>query len=173
MKTNGGSSRATDLIKLLQQMQSLYRRLLELVRAKVEAMRRADVHAMRDLNEEEASVVHRLRERDGLRRQLMDVVGAEVGLAKREGRSMAVAALASRMVESDRAELLAAADALKKTAMQTAWANRSARVATRDVLHHLQWVAASIRPRVEPPAGYSREGVTVSRSDTLLFDALG
>lgn len=173
MSANATSSTATSLTRLLDQLRALYERLLALIEEKMGAMRRADLHTLRALHEEEASLVHRLQEREGLRRQLMRLLGQELGWSDGAGRSATIPQLAEGVGGGQRDELMVAAADLREVVARTARANRVAAIATRDVLHHMQWVLPSIRPGGRQPAGYSAKGGTVDANGALLFETLG
>lgn len=170
---NKPATRVRDLVRLLDQMRSLYGQMFTLIDEKLAAMRRSDVEAMTHAGTKETVLADRLGEREGLRKQLMDAVGEEIGLASRSGRRLTVSQLANRLADRDKAALLAAADRLRREVAKVAQANRVAGVVAREVVSHLRWVFAAVRPCEEEPAGYSKSGVVVSRSAGPMFDAVG
>ena len=165
--------RLKDLLRVLDGMCELHERLGEAVRAKLDAIGRADVDAMQEASDREQALCSRLSEREGLRKQLMDLVGVEIGLGERDGRSLTVTELCARLERDSRDELKRSADALRKTVADVAQANRACEVSTRALLHHLHWVFASVRPKGDPPIGYSGAGRAVSDIGTQLVDTVG
>jgi len=146
---------------------------LILIQSKNDAMKRADIPAMRDLNDQEQTVVKQLQERDGFRRQLMDAIGEELGLPPRSARALSVSQLASRLPEPARTNLLDAAGKLRRAVSQVVQANCVAGAVSREILNHLKWVFASVRPAEEKPVGYSGQGVPVGPCDTRILETVG
>jgi|GEM_PF-1066997 len=173
MKRNKAGAKVRDLVRLLDQMRSLYAQMFAVIDEKLMAMRRSDVDAMAHAAAKERVLADRLSEREGFRKQLMDAVGDEIGLTGRSGRRLTVSQLANRLEDHHRAGLLAAADRLRKEVSKVAQANRVAGVVAREVVNHLQWVFAAVRPGEEEPSEYSKSGAVVSRSAGPLFDAVG
>lgn len=172
-KTNKTATRVRDLVRLLDQMRSLYGQMFTLIDEKLVAMRRSDVAVMTHASTKERVLADRLGEREGLRKQLMDAVGEEIGLASKSGRRMTVSQLASRLADQEKTALLAAADRLRQEVAKVAQANRVAGVVAREVVSHLRWIFAAVRPCEEEPAGYSMSGVVVSQCAGPMFDAVG
>jgi hypothetical protein len=136
-------------------------------------MKRADVSAMGALSQQERSLAGRLQERAGLRRQLMDAIGEEMGLSPRTARDMAVSQLASRLPEPPRDRLLRVARRLRDVMAQVAQANRVAGAVSREMLNHLTWVFSSVRPKCEKPDGYSGAGAAVGPREVRIFETVG
>ena len=165
--------RLKDLIKLMGGLQRLQERLLTLIRSKIDAMKRADAPAMRDLNDQERTVAKQLHERDGLRRQLMDAMGEEMGMPSGTARALSVSQLAARLPEPGRTTLLDAAGSLRKVMSRVAQVNRIAGAVSREILNHLKWVFASVRPAEGRPVGYSGDGAVVGSSQSRIFETVG
>ena len=173
MKPNAKSKHIGDLIRLLGQLRALYERLSEVVQRKLAAMKRADTAVMRRLTEEELTLADRLQERNGLRRQFMDLVGRQFDLPAGEARSLTLSQLSTRVPEPERTKLLDAAAALRAVMSRVAQLNRVAGIASREILSHLRSIAGAIRPRVDQPAGYTGKGGLVSPSSTTIFETMG
>ena len=162
-----------DLLRLLDGLQRLHGQLLTLIRSKIDAMRRAEISAMRELSEQEQTLARRLEEREGLRRQLMDAIGEQLGLPPRAARALSVSQLASRLPEGQRADLLDTAGKLREAVAKVAQANRVAGAISREILTHLKWVFASVRPADVRPVGYSGDGEAVGTLDARIFETVG
>ncbi|MCH7884169.1 MAG: flagellar protein FlgN [Planctomycetes bacterium] len=173
MKPNAKSKHIGDLIGLLGQLRTLYERLSEVVQCKLAAMKRADMAVMHRLTQEEHTLTDRLQERNGLRRQFMDLVGRQFDLPAGEARSLTLSQLSTRVPEPERTKLLDAGGALREVMSQVAQLNRVAGIASREILNHLRSVASAIRPRVDEPAGYTGKGGLVSPSGTAIFETVG
>ena len=61
------TTRVRDLVRLLDQMRSLYEQMFTVIDAKLSAMRRSDVAAMAHSGAQERVLSVRLGEREGLR----------------------------------------------------------------------------------------------------------
>ncbi len=173
MTTTVTAKRFRDLLRLFDALAELNERLFVLLGSKIDAMKRADLAAMRGCGEGERELVEQLQQREGLRRQLMDAIGEELGLSSRAARLLTVTQLASRISEPQRAALLKAADLVRKAVLKVAQANRVVGTVSREVLNHLKWVFASVRPRDEKPAGYAGDGVLVTSSGAAMFEMVG
>lgn len=173
MRTKEKSPCITELIRLLDALRLQQQQLLDCIESKLDAVRQADVPALQELHRKEAALVSRLRERDGLRRQLMDRIGCELGWPVGAGRGLHISKLASRVTEPERAQLLDAAKELRDVAFAVQRANRVVGTVSRELLNHLGSVFASVVPKDASPAGYSGDGAVVCRSDLRLFEAVG
>lgn len=165
--------RITDLLTLLAELAALHERLVGLIQQKIDAMRHADTSRMRQVNEEERALARRIDEREGLRRQLTDLIGEAVGLPPRAARGMSAAQLASRLPAAQREQVVGAAATLRAAVAQVARLNRVAGTISSEILNHLKWVGEAVRSKHEKMAGYAGDGAPVAPSGTRIFDAVG
>lgn len=163
----------TELVRLMDELTALHEQLLGAVCAKTEAMRRADMPAMRESGRQEQLLVERINERTGLRRQLMDMIGDQLGLPRKTARVITASQLAARLPESHRAALMAAAVRLKEAVAPVARANRMGSAIATRVVGHLKQVFASVTGAEGSAPAYSRTGGVAQRRDAMLFEALG
>lgn len=161
-----------ELVRLLDELSELHERLEVTIHEKLAAMRKADLHVMRDASGRQKAIMDRIGERVGLRRQLMDMIGAQIGLPKNTARVMTMSQLAARVGAAEGQRLKAAARRLADAMAPVAKANRSAGAMTARVIEHLDLVFASIRGDDEP-AGYNRRGGARGARDAMLFEAVG
>lgn len=173
MKQEIDPKRLRDLVTLLDGLHRSHEQLLALVRSKINAMRLADVSAMRDLAEQEQTLAKRVEQREGLRRQLMDKIGEQCGLSSQASRALSVSQIASRLCDPDRTALQQAAQKLRSIVTKLAQANRVAGAISREVLTHLEWVFASVRPAGGRALAYSGSGAPVAANDTRIFETVG
>ena len=166
-------SRFKDLLSLLDGLCALNRDLERAIVEKIEAMRRADMPAMEAAVGREKSIVERLHEREGLRKQLMDAMGMELGLRRGEGRRLTVSKLAEKLPDSSRLALWQTATALRRAVAGSAQANRVAASAVRTLLHHMQSVFAAIRPVGSAPLNYTQRGQMAPRGGTVIMETVG
>lgn len=166
-------TRLKDLIRLFAVLKDLHGQLASLVQLKIDAMKRSDLTLMAKFSEREQAIVRRLEEREGLRRQLMDSIGGELGLKPRAARAMTVTQLAASLPESSKSDLVASAKALRAVVASVARVNRVASEITRGIAGHLKWVFASVRPKDEGQSGYGAGGTATRTADLRIFEAVG
>ncbi len=167
------SKRVRDLQRLLEQLRALHEELFTLVDAKIAGMRRADVPALTECSAREIALIQRLTERESFRGQLMDAIGSEVGLPPRACRAMSVSQLAERLEGPQRDALQAAADQLRRVVMKVTQANRVCGAVSLELVHHLRWVMAAVRPRDEKPNGYAGNGTLVGSDRAAFLELVG
>ncbi len=172
MRTKTQNNRLRDLVTLLGDVDGLHRELLQAVRGKTEAMRRSDVPHIQACTEEERSLVIRIQEREGLRRQLMDVIGKDLGLSGRKARTMSASRLAQRLDEPYRTQITEVAATLKGTMTQLVRDNRVAGLIAREVLGHLRGIFSCIGASVRQPVGYAADGAVVSGTDQKIIETV-
>ena len=107
-------------MRLMAEMETAYLALAETVQAKITAMRRADRDGMRRQAEREQELVAQLSGREGLRRQLMDAIGKELGMSSTAARLMTATQLAARLPERSRAALQERVCGLREAAARVA-----------------------------------------------------
>jgi hypothetical protein len=151
----------------------LYEGLLSVLQTKLEAMQRADLHAMRELSLQEHALVRQIQEREGMRRQLMDRMGEAQELPTRTAGTMTISKLASRLPVLHREALMGEADSLRRCVGRVAQINRVVDAASREVLHHLQWVMASVGPADEKSLGYGNHGSGVPPTGSRILEVIG
>ncbi len=173
MTTRTEPKRLSDLLKLLEQLRLLQVKLLETVWAKVDAMKRADIAAMREQGLREERMAKELQSHEGVRRRILDRIGEELGMQPGSARALTLSQLASRVGQPHRETLLAAGQALRGLAAQVAQANRVAGVVAREVVNHLSWVFMSVRPKGDGCVGYTHGDAVASVADSRIFEAVG
>lgn len=173
MKTTVEVKQVADLIRLFGAMEKLQTKMLELVGEKIDAMKRADLAGLHRLREQERALVERIREREGLRCQLLDLIGRGLGLPAPAGRALSVSQLAERIPLSEKKNFMDAALRLRSVVFHLAHANRLAGVISREVLNHVRWVFASVRPAESPTSGYAVDGARKSEPDARILEAVG
>jgi len=173
MKSEIDPKRLKDLVTLFDGLHKLHEQLLALIRSRIDAMKRSDVAAMQSLSEQEQLLAGRVEQREGLRRQLMDKIGEQCGLSSRAARALSVSQLAGRLDEPQRTTLQQAAQRLRGIIAKVAQANRVAGAISREVLTHLEWVFASVRPASEQPFVYSVNGQAPLANDARIFETVG
>ena len=165
--------RLRDLLTLLGQIERLHNELAVLVKAKVDAMKCADMRTLQQHTEQEQNLVKRIQEREGLRHQLMDVIGEQLGLSPRSARTLTVSQLVSRIPKRQQNVILESAERLKDAVSKVARANHVAGMVARELVDHLRRVFAAVRPKGEHGTGYTGEGEAAPQSGNRIFEAVG
>ena len=173
MKKAIAPNRFNELLKLFGGLETLHDRLLKLIQAKIDAMKQADVVRISELTGQEQEVARRIHEREGFRRQLIDAIGEQLGLPPRAARVLSVSQLAARLPEPQHSKLLSAADGLRTRMTRVAAANRVAGAVAREIVSHLKWIFAAVRPAGDGTDGYSGKGVLLPVAETRVFDTVG
>jgi hypothetical protein len=84
-----------------------------------------------------------------------------------------VSQLAEHLPEAQREGLLNIAGKLRGVVSRLAQANRVAGVVSREIVNHLRWVFASVRPAGGQPVAYAGDGALVGPSEARIFEAVG
>jgi len=173
MKGGVDLRRLRDLVRLFDGLRMLHDELFHVLESKIDAMRRADVTGIQSAGEREQVIVLRMQEREGFRRQLMEAIGGDLGLSAKAARSLTVSQLAARLPDPERNLVVNAGSRLQTVMAKSAQANRLAATIARDVVQHMKWVFAAVRPADAVPVGYTGRGRTVVIDDASLFEAVG
>jgi len=173
MNRNRMIARVADLARLVVGMAEVNEQLASVLDGKIDAMRRANVEEMGGCEQREGKLVETLRERDGLRKQMMDAIGTELGLPAKAGRTLTLSQLGLRMNAGERATLSNAADRLRSAVIGARQVERVAAAVSREVLHHLQWVFAAVKPRDDRAGVYSNDGALVRGGGSAMVELVG
>lgn len=166
--------RVGQVVKVLGELKRLHDELAVVLKGKLEAMRKANTDALRSATTREEFLLQRIREQDGLRQQLMDLVGELVGWPPGEARTATVSRLAGHVAEPLRSQLLALAAALRERVQETAESNRVAAMISGEMLRHFRRVFQTMAQGNPRQAGvYSRTGLADTRAATKVFEAVG
>jgi hypothetical protein len=164
--------RIEQLTTVLGELKRLHDELWLVVRNKLEAMRKADTDAIRSATAREEFLIRRMREQDGLRKQLLELIGKLVNIPAPQARRMAVSEVADYAKEPVKSQLLALAAALRDRVKETAEGNRVAAVVSHEMLKHFRQVYDVMAQVDQGPAVYSRTGQAERRTGTSVFDAV-
>ncbi|MEK6675377.1 MAG: hypothetical protein AABZ47_06945 [Planctomycetota bacterium] len=169
---NQRSLGAAELATLLVDLSRALEPLAENLQRRIDAARAVDMEQMQSLHDESTGLVKRLRERDGLRRQIMDRMVAELGASGRPGRMWSLTELVSRLSPKDAAKLSASAAILRGVMDRVVKLSRQVGSISDAIVRHLTWVFSAVR--LQPEFGsYSVGGVAVGASDSRIVDTLG
>jgi len=181
--------RVDELITVLAELKGLHDELLVVLRAKLDAMRRADAERMQSCGARERFLAERIRQREGLRRQLAEIVADGLGLHERVGAETAgrqakpterrateaitVSRLAERIGEPRRTRLTVLAAQIREAIEQVDRVNRVVALVAMEMAEHFRrvrevMISAGIEQDVYLPTG-TRARVGVSH----VIDAVG
>lgn len=162
-----------DLVSLLERLESLHKDMTALYKEKLSAIGKADIERVAEIVKQENRIACEIQERDGLRRQIMDKIGQELGMAQHDGRALSLSQLAGKVSKSQGAVLLAMRERLRSVTLQVSRVNRIAQKVSRTLLGHLGWVFEAVRPRACESACYTGQGAVATRTETCIVDAVG
>ena len=172
-QSNSLQRRCRDLVRLLDELTEQHTELLSAVEGQVEAMSRADGEGMRVAGQRAQSLTQRISTQEGLRRQLMDVIGMELGLVGGRGRGLTAGQLAERIAGPARQTLEAAAERLGEVIGRVARANQVSASVVGGVLGHLKEVFATITRDCSEGTSYAGDGESVAPGGMRILEAVG
>ena len=152
--------RADDLARLLDRLAGLHEQMLSVIERRLDAIRAADLDATCACNDEQEVLARRIHEREGMRKQLMDAIGVELGLGAKEGRALTVSQLVRNLPDCLGEQLQTARDRLRGVMGRVAHANRVSGAVSRELASHLRFVFAAVRPASGKSGHYSPNGIT-------------
>lgn len=164
--------RLDQLLTVLGEIKRLYDELGVVVQAKLEAMRRADADGIRSACSREEFLTRRLGEQDGLRKQILDLLGESLALGERRGRTLTLREVGERVGEPWRSRLLSVAAALKAKLEETAERNRVAALVSQEMVKHFRQVYEVMAQSNQTVTLYSRTGKPEARASRAVFDAV-
>lgn len=173
MTTTAPARRIDNLVALLETLHELHLELLGIVQERIDAMKRADIAGMRDVGNREQALVQRISEREGLRKQLVDDIGRDMGMAPRAARAMSASQFAERIAGKRRGAVQRLTVALRETLARIARANQTSSMIAQGVLGHFRAIFESARTDDASGAGYGGSGKAIAEQDARIFDAVG
>ena len=172
-QTSSWERRCRDLLRLLEGLTERHTELLRALQDQVEAMGRADHERMRITGARIESLTQGIAVQEGLRRQLMDAMGKELGLEPRRGRELTAGQMAERLSGTARETFEAASGRLRDVVDRVARANRLSAGVITGVLGHLKQVFAAIGREREPGGCYSGGGRSVRAPSMSILETVG
>ena len=165
--------RLDSLVRLLQTIHDLYADLGSVLDAKLSAMRSADMASVQELQVRQRKLSERIAERNGLRRQLLERTGEDLGLDKVAARGMSLRALAARVPEPHRGHLLIMADKLRETVERVEKMNLKIGFVSTVMLKHFEKVFEAMTAPAADPGLYTSHGRQVSEAGGAMFQVVG
>lgn len=165
--------RVGQVVAVLAELRRLHDDLGVVVQRKLQAMRTADTDGLRSAVAREEFLTQKIREQDGLRKQILQLIGEQIGMPAAKARAMTVRELAGRVSEPARSRLLALGAALRETVQETAESNRVAAIVSQEMLKHFRRVFQMMAEANRTPGAYSRTGRAESKNGMSVFEAVG
>lgn len=173
MRDRTAERRVSQLVTLLEDIRRLYEELRDVMERKLVGMRHADTDVVMATARRERFLTDRIQERNGLRRQLMELIAESLGEARAAGATMSVSDVASRMHGETAEQLRALALTTRTVMLRVSDLNRIAGVVGKEMQEHFRRVQSAMTAGLRRPGGYSRSG-GIEASETLqVFETTG
>ncbi|MBN1341935.1 MAG: flagellar protein FlgN [Phycisphaerae bacterium] len=174
MTTNRAlESRSGELVTLMGDLKKLHEELLAVVQQKLAAMKRADTEALNSCLAREQFLADRIRQREGLRQQLVQIIARELGLDAERVRELSLKDLAGHFNEPRRGQLLALAASVRGVLEAIDSANRVAALVTGEMLKHFRQVYSAMAQAGGSSGRYSAGGQLMTDRPMQVFEAVG
>jgi hypothetical protein len=157
----------------MDRLEGLHRDLCDTLMGKLERMRRADHDGLQALSEHERSLLVRIHEQEGLRKQVVERVGRGYGIAAETSRTMPARQLAQRVGDPYAERIAGAADRLKAVAEDVKRLNGLITRVSQHVLDHLREAFAAVSGGGRPAGVYSSAGTMIENRPRELFETVG
>lgn len=167
------ASRFDALLSLMRRLETMHDEFRRSLERKLEMLRTAQIEQVQVNIAAEEALAGRIREQEGLRKQLMEQLGRGFGMSPEIARSLPARKLAERLAEPYRGRLIQAAGGLKRAIEEVRKISHLIERVSVDVTRHLHHVFAAIRTTCEPSSGYTKRGDTVAGKPRELFLAIG
>ncbi|MFQ5502220.1 MAG: flagellar export chaperone FlgN [Phycisphaerae bacterium] len=163
-----------DLALILDELIEQQATLHDGVRAKLEAMRRADTEEMIALSHHEGGIVSQINALDRRRRQVITEFASALSLPIHDGADhLSLPVLAERLEERHRTRLTRLGAALREKMLQVAEANRVVELVSREMLAHFDNLFSAFTQDENEPRIYSRGGAMEDGAGAKVLDAVG
>lgn len=170
-ETNRLPQRLRDLHRLLSELVDLHDQLLEVMQHKLQRMRESDVAGMQTCIDLEANLIHRIQQRDGLRRQLTAVITRELSLD--ESSPISARQLADELESPADVKLRAVCDQLAVRLQQIAKVNSMVKDFARQMLEHLRMVFEAATQEAAQRSVYKATNTDSAAARAQVVDATG
>lgn len=162
---------ARDLVRLLSDLSGMHAELIMHMRGKLEAVRRADSDTIQSITARELLLAGRIKERDGLRRQMVRLIEAKLELPVTG--TTRLTELAEHLAEPRRSQLLVVAAGLRERLEELQRLQATNRLVTEGMLKHLEAVLAVMTAAGQSSEVYSPTGRRELARSANVFEAVG
>ncbi|MEE9243807.1 MAG: flagellar protein FlgN [Mycobacterium sp.] len=167
------NTRLSAMLVLLNRLVDLHDELRTTLSDKLDSMRRAELDGLHTCIERERALTQRIREQEGLRKQLVEQLGRGFGMSPDVARGLSARELAQRLAEPDRIRLNHVADRLKDAVDGVRRMNDLVGRVSAQVMQHVDRLFQAITTTEEPGGGYTKRGRTMTSTPQELFQAIG
>ena len=173
MKNEAVRELSQALIDALLGLEAIHTDLIEMIDAKIEHMRQANVVGMNACVARERDLVRSIGEQEGRRRVTVERLGRAFGMASSQAKRLTASQLAQRMPEDRGCLLMAVADRLKQLTDKATRRNHVAGTLGRGVLKHMDGILSAMTAPQQSGGAYSAGGRSVAQSPQRLFETVG
>jgi len=166
-------SRTGELLIVMGELKQLHEELLTVLQQKLAAMRRADTEGLNSCTARQRFLVDRIRQKEGLRRQVVQLIGKAMGMPAERAADWPLRELAERLPEPRRGQLLAQAAVVREILLAIDKTNTVAALVTGEMLKHFQQVCAAMARTGQSTGTYSSAGRLNSEPPVGVFEAVG
>ena len=165
--------RALALVELLRKLAEAHDELLEIVERKIAAMRTADTQRLTDIMRTEHTVIARIQEHEGLRRQLTENIARSYGISPAVARRLSAEQLAAKLGPEAATRIDVQTRRLRGLVGAIAKRNHVAQRISQGILRHMKHVFAAMTGEGSQRAVYAGDGeISVGAGETI-FDTVG
>jgi pyrroline-5-carboxylate reductase len=164
---------ARDLVRLLADLSGLYGQMALHMRHKLDAMKQADTDRVASLTAHEMALVEKVRQREGLRRQLTRRIVEALQIVVPQDRPLRLVELAEHLSEPARSQVLSVAAGLRERLGEIQKLQDTTKRITERMLEHIASVVEAMTSSVSGGETYARSGVTQPSRAPHIFEAVG
>jgi len=164
---------ARDLTRLLHDLAAMHGELAAMMSEKLDAIRVADTERISAITAQEITLAARVREREGLRRQMTRKIIEELGLVEPPDAKIRLSELAERLAEPRRSQLLSAVEGLKVVLKNMEQLRIVTTLVSREMLKHLGEILVSMTSGGLGNDVYGRTGQKQRSNVAHVFEAVG
>lgn len=173
MNTVHADKLARDLARLLAELTGFYGQMSLHMRGKLEAIKRADTDRVASITAYEMALADKVKQREGLRRQLTRRLLDALGIAVPSDRPLRLVELAEHLAEPYRSQVLSAAAGLRERLHDIQQLQGTTKLVTERMLEHLGAVMAAMTAAVAGNETYARSGAPQPSRAPHIFEAVG
>lgn len=163
-----------SLVSILEALIERQGALHGVVRAKLDAMRRADTEQMMQLSHREGGIASEINELEKRRGDhAASLASAMMPPLPGGDPSLSLRMLARRLDDEPGARLTRLGETLREKMLQTAEANRVVELVSREMLAHFNNLFSVFTQDENEPRTYSRGGAMEDRTGVKVLDAVG
>jgi len=166
-------SRTGELMVLVGELRALHEELLAVIRQKLTAIRHADIEGLGSCQAREQFLSDRIRQREGLRQQLVQLIGKELGMTAEQTVRLPLSSLAERLTEPRRSQLLALAASTRQVVLAVDHNNKVSALVMGEMLKHFRQVCLAMARTGMSTGTYSSGGRMAPDLPARVFEAVG